>query len=56
MKLTKTEERGIEAIIWLQALAGITESKAKALLGWRMMDKHAREHTLQTYHALKGDN
>lgn len=46
------EEKGIKAIIALQAFAGIVESVEKARSGWRSMPPRAREITMATYARL----
>lgn len=47
------EERGVEAIIFLQSLKGITESHRKARLGWLLMSTKMQQQTLMAYNALK---
>ena len=44
-----TEAEGINAIIKLQAMAGITESKEKAKRGWDTMADWEKEATENAY-------
>jgi hypothetical protein len=46
------EEKGIEAIIYLQSLAGIDESKEEARKGWASMNDSEKRHTLDVYNRL----
>lgn len=47
------EERGIEAIIFLQSLAGIEESEEDARKGWRSLTDMQKRSTMQTYSMMK---
>lgn len=47
-----TEEQGIKAIIALQKLAGIKETKVKARRGWVAMTKEERDETMRAYKIL----
>ena len=49
------DDRGIKAIIALQAAAGITETHKQAKKGWNGMSAHAREHTLLAANAICPD-
>lgn len=46
-------EKGIEAIIFLQAHVGITEPRDKAERGWDAMSKSDRKITLSVYDSMK---
>lgn len=48
-KLADAERKGIEAIIFLQSMAGIKESEEQALKGWRGMDSYQKAETLRIY-------
>jgi hypothetical protein len=47
-----TETEGIQAIIALQAMAGITETEAQAKAGWAAMSEHERETTMEVHRLL----
>ena len=47
-------EKGIKAIIYLQSMAGIRESRDKAERGWDGMSEHEQETTIHVYEMLKG--
>lgn len=49
------DKKGIAAVIALQALVGIKETKAKATRGWLAMDPHEREQTMLAHEALCGE-
>ncbi len=46
-------KKGIEAIIFLQGLVGITETREKAEAGWNGMQAWERTSTLQAYAVIK---
>jgi len=46
------EKQGIEAIIYLQSLAGITETEEQARAGWRSMSDSEKQTTMFTYNLL----
>lgn len=48
-----TEEKGVEAILFLQKLVGIEESKEIALSNWKAMTEEDREKTEKAYNAFK---
>jgi len=48
------DEKGIKAIIALQALVGITETEEKARKGWRAMKDWEKERTLAAHATLIG--
>jgi hypothetical protein len=48
-KLSDADEAGVQAVIALQATAGIAESREKALLGWSKMSKEEKENTMAAY-------
>ena len=47
-------ERGIKAIIFLQSLAHITETRDNAEKGWASMSDSDRENTMAAFQALGG--
>lgn len=49
------EDRGVEAIIALQAMAGITEPEERARRSWRRFSPRERIVTMNTYLVLKGN-
>jgi len=49
------EERGIKAIIALQGLANVEESRDQARAGWRSMGDGAKQTTLKTYEMIFGE-
>ena len=49
----ETEDKGIEAIIFLQSLVGIVESREQATVGWRAMRDWEKASTMRTYRLLK---
>lgn len=51
-----SEKEGIDAIIALQALAGIKESRKDARAGWYAMTPHMRSQTMLAYRALVGND
>jgi len=51
--LTKEEEEGIKAIIYLQKLADIDEPKERALRNWRSFKDWEKEQTMGMYNLLK---
>ncbi len=53
--LTDEEKLGVEAIIYLQSLAHITEPKDIALANWRNFSQMEKDHTMQVYRWLKPD-
>ena len=46
------EEKGIEAIIFLQKRAGIVETREQAQAGWRKMKPHQKSLTLEVFERL----
>jgi hypothetical protein len=48
-KLNDYDEAGVQAVIALQATAGIAETREKALRGWLGMDPSEREQTMLAY-------
>lgn len=50
-----TEEQGVQAIIDLQAFAGIDESRDDAIRGWRGMTEEERIKTELAYALLLPD-
>jgi hypothetical protein len=53
MKREFDEEAGIKAIIMLQAMAGINESREDALKGWRKMSDSEKENTMAAFDIFK---
>lgn len=51
--MNQEEIEGIEAIIYLQSLAGIEEPVERAKAGWRSMTPRQREATLDAYKIIK---
>lgn len=51
---TDEEKEGVDAIIFMQKLAGIDEPKAKALAGWRNMTLDERRKTLLAHSIMSG--
>jgi len=51
-KITKEEEEGVKAIIFLQKLAKIDEPRKRALRNWRNFKGWEKEHTLRVYRML----
>jgi len=49
VELTEEEQRGVAAIIYLQAMAGIDEPPAKALAGWRGFRDGERQSTMNAF-------
>lgn len=47
-------EKGIEAIIALQAFAGITETKEEARRGWDSMSASEQRQTMAAYELVCG--
>lgn len=47
------EKKGIDAIISLQRIVGIPETKGSARRGWRAMSEQDRDTTLTAYDILK---
>lgn len=48
------EKQGIEAIIKLQAMAGITETPEQAKKGWNSMSATEKEQTENAYNLMIG--
>jgi hypothetical protein len=48
-ELTKEEQRGVEAIQYLQSMIAIDETAGEALAGWRAMSDDEQETTMVTY-------
>jgi hypothetical protein len=46
------DERGIDAIIALQKVAGLKETREAAERGWRGMDPWQREQTMLAFEAV----
>lgn len=53
--MSDEREKGIEAIIKLQALANIEESREKAEKNWDLMNDWEKENTMAAYKVLIGD-
>lgn len=47
------DEEGLDAIIFLQKMAGITESRDDAQIGWASMSEMDRGQTLRLYRLFK---
>lgn len=47
--LSDADEAGVQAVIALQATAGIAESREKALVGWSKMTAEEKENTMAAY-------
>lgn len=47
------QEKGIEAIIYLQSLYGITETREQAIKGWNGITLGEQDYTLALYHQMK---
>jgi hypothetical protein len=50
--LSRHDERGVAAIVALQKAVGVTETRERALKGWREMDPSEREQTLLAHEAM----
>lgn len=48
-KLSDADEAGVQAVIALQATAGIAESREKALTGWSKMTAEEKARTMEAY-------
>jgi hypothetical protein len=48
-----SQEEGIEAIIYLQSIAGIVETKAQAEVDWASMSEEERCKTMRFYALVK---
>lgn len=48
-------EKGIEAIIYLQKLVGIEETREQAVVGWSRMSKHERQFTMKVCEVMKDE-
>jgi len=48
-----TEEEGVEAIMWLQVIAGIKETEEQARNGWSLMSELEKEFTMKAYKSMK---
>ena len=51
--MTHDRETGIQAIIFLQAMLGITEPREKAEKGWDRMADWEKESTMRAYAMFK---
>ena len=51
--MTHDREQGIQAIIFLQAMVGITEPREKAEKGWDRMEEWERDSTMCAYSMFK---
>jgi hypothetical protein len=49
------KEQGIKAIIFLQGMANIPETRTKAERGWNSMSQHEKEFTLEFYKKMGGE-
>lgn len=49
------EQRGIQAIIALQKMAGITETEDAAKTGWAAMSERERKTTVGVWQSLGGE-
>ena len=47
-----SDEEGVKAIMFLQMLAGVDESKEVALKNWQSMPKQDKEHTEKVYESF----
>lgn len=54
IKNKEKELQGVKAIIHLQSIRGIKETKKKATIGWRGMSEGQQEFTLELSQNLKG--
>lgn len=52
-RFSESEEAGVEAIIFLQGVAGIQESREDAIAGWRRLAKWEKEVTLRMAERFK---
>jgi hypothetical protein len=52
MKLSPEDEAGVQAIIYLQGLAGIKETETSALHGWRQLSVDHRRRTMAAYRLM----
>ncbi len=43
------QEEGVKAIIFLQNMAGITDTETQALVGWNKMSQGEKKSTLSVY-------
>ncbi len=50
--MTDEEKAGVEAIICLQGMAGITETAEKALSSWRAFTDSQRKFTMATFRVM----
>lgn len=50
--MTAKTSAGVKAIIFLQAFAGIKETRKKALAGWQAMTASMKATTMRTYKLL----
>jgi hypothetical protein len=48
-KLSDADEAGVQAVIALQATAGVAESREQALLGWSKMTAEEKARTMESY-------
>lgn len=53
--LTEYEQQGVNAIIKLQELGGMKETQEQALAGWRSMNRHEQEFTLEAASRFDGE-
>jgi hypothetical protein len=47
------EEEGVQAIIFLQSMAGITETEDGARAGWQRMDENSQIATMVAYKMIR---
>jgi len=52
-QLTEEEKKGVRAIVYLQSLAGITETEEQAIIGWRLMTPGEQEQTLYVFKIIR---
>lgn len=48
-ELTEEEKAGVKAIIYLQQMGGITETREEAIAGWRAMSNIEKQTTMRVY-------
>jgi len=51
--MTSVDDKGVKAIIYLQALVGIEEPVEEATRGWNSLADWEKEQTLQAYRLCK---
>lgn len=53
MELSKEEQEGVDAIIYLQKMNNIDEPFERALKNWRLFSEWDKENTLTCYRLFK---